>query len=210
MFKLIAKLGCISPKPIKHPKKPLPTLPNQSDEQNDLTNESIRDQSNNQSLNRIDNLSAKHSISFDQKETSARIQSPKNTSKKSLLALQASRKSNNDSLDDGTISIVQKNRNNSVSISTKSSTNSNKNNNMVRGGHTAGNTNCSRLSNIVIALYAYESREEGELSFEKNEKLIVLDDSEPDWWLASKLNQPERKGFIPMNFVVYNAIETKE
>lgn len=62
----------------------------------------------------------------------------------------------------------------------------------------------------VIALYSYEGRDEGELSFEKNEKLIIVNDSEPDWWLAHKLNDPDRKGYIPMNFVVHDAIETEE
>ena len=37
-----------------------------------------------------------------------------------------------------------------------------------------------------------------------------MDDTEPDWWLAYKLTQPERKGYIPMNFVVSNVIETEE
>lgn len=63
---------------------------------------------------------------------------------------------------------------------------------------------------VVIALYAYEGRDDGELSFEKNDKLVVVDDSEPDWWLAYRLMNPERRGYIPMNFVVSNVIETEE
>lgn len=35
---------------------------------------------------------------------------------------------------------------------------------------------------VVIALYPYEGRDDGELSFEKNDKLVVVDDNEPDWW----------------------------
>jgi hypothetical protein len=62
---------------------------------------------------------------------------------------------------------------------------------------------------VVIALYSYEGRDEGDLGFEKGEKLIVLDDKEPDWWLAKRL-QTEEKGYIPMNFVVTNIIETEE
>ncbi|CAG2183765.1 unnamed protein product, partial [Oppiella nova] len=62
---------------------------------------------------------------------------------------------------------------------------------------------------IVIALYSYEGRDEGELSFEKGDKLIVIDDKEPDWWLA-KMISSERAGYIPMNFVVKNIDETED
>jgi hypothetical protein len=62
---------------------------------------------------------------------------------------------------------------------------------------------------VVIALYSYEGRDEGDLGFEKGEKLIILDDKEPDWWLAQRLHT-EEKGYIPMNFVVTNIIETEE
>ena len=62
---------------------------------------------------------------------------------------------------------------------------------------------------IVIALYSYEGRDNGELSFEKGEKLVVIDDKEPDWWLAKALTT-ERTGYIPMNFVVNSEIETEE
>ena len=61
----------------------------------------------------------------------------------------------------------------------------------------------------VIALYSFEGRDEGELSFEKGDRLIIIDDKEPDWWLAKKLNN-EKTGYIPMNFVVSNIIETEE
>ncbi|CAG2109074.1 unnamed protein product [Medioppia subpectinata] len=62
---------------------------------------------------------------------------------------------------------------------------------------------------IVIALYSYEGRDEGELSFEKGDKLVIIDDKEPDWWLAKRITS-DRAGYIPMNFVVMNIIETEE
>lgn len=68
----------------------------------------------------------------------------------------------------------------------------------------------AKSTKTVIALYAYESRDEGELSLEKNDKLVIVDDSEPDWWLAYKLTEPDRRGYIPMNFVVSTVIETEE
>lgn len=76
-----------------------------------------------------------------------------------------------------------------------------------KGGNGSGNSGGQK---VVIALYAYEGRDDGELSFEKNDKLVVVDDSEPDWWLAYRLMNPDRRGYIPMNFVVSNVIETEE
>lgn len=70
-------------------------------------------------------------------------------------------------------------------------------------------SNVTPKQKVVIALYSYEGRDEGDLCFEKGEKLIILDDKEPDWWLAQRL-QTEEKGYIPMNFVVTNIIETEE
>ena len=62
---------------------------------------------------------------------------------------------------------------------------------------------------VVIALYSYEARDENELSFEKGDKMIIIDDREPDWWIAKRMVNGHQ-GLIPMNFVVRNAIETEE
>lgn len=62
---------------------------------------------------------------------------------------------------------------------------------------------------VVIALYSYEARDENELSFEKGDKMVIIDDKEPDWWLAERKTSGQR-GLIPMNFVVNNIIETEE
>jgi len=83
--------------------------------------------------------------------------------------------------------------------------------------HSNGSVNVRRnpsLSNtlkqkIVIALYSYEGRDERDLSFEKGDKLIIIDDREPDWWLAQRVETEER-GYIPMNFVASNIMETEE
>lgn len=63
---------------------------------------------------------------------------------------------------------------------------------------------------MVVALYDYKGRDDGELSFDKNEKLVIVDDTEPDWWFAFKLASPEKKGFVPMNFLANNVYETDE
>lgn len=61
----------------------------------------------------------------------------------------------------------------------------------------------------MIALYTYNAKDEGDLSFKKGERLLVLDDRDPDWWLAKSLSKNE-KGYIPRNYVVSEQLETEE
>ena len=62
----------------------------------------------------------------------------------------------------------------------------------------------------VIALYSFEGRDEGELSFEKGDKLVIIGRQRgPTGGWLKKFNT-ERTGYIPMNFVVNNIIETEE
>lgn len=53
---------------------------------------------------------------------------------------------------------------------------------------------------VVVALYTYEARDAGDLSFRKGERLIILDDSDPDWWRA-RHSVSGRQGYIPRNYV---------
>ena len=62
---------------------------------------------------------------------------------------------------------------------------------------------------IVIALYNYFANDEGDLSFRKGDRLQIMDDSDPDWWLAKHLTS-NQKGYIPMNYVVSEVIEMEE
>lgn len=62
---------------------------------------------------------------------------------------------------------------------------------------------------IVIALYTYNSKDEGDLSFRKGDKLVIIDDTDPDWWLAKHMGNNLR-GYIPRNYVASEAIETEE
>lgn len=76
--------------------------------------------------------------------------------------------------------------------------------------HSASSTtNSSNNQTIVIALYTYHAKDEGDLSFKKGERLLVLDDRDPDWWLAKSLSKNER-GYIPRNYVVSEQLETEE
>lgn len=207
MFKLIAKMGCISPRPIKHPKKPLPTIPNQTNcPDNDssavLPTSSIQINPYKDRSNSIVSVGSSNISSECSKIKNKYNETDRNNSrnKKSIFStLTASNKNCCELTNDSTSSAP------TASQQPNSSTT-----NVGSLGQQQQPPHSQHSQKIVIALYAYESRDEGELSFEKNEKLVVLDDIEPDWWLAHKLTQPERKGYIPMNFVVSNVIETEE
>ncbi|CAG2102254.1 unnamed protein product [Medioppia subpectinata] len=73
----------------------------------------------------------------------------------------------------------------------------------------ADRTPSSSHSKVVIALYTYNAKDDGDLSFRKGERLHVLDDVDPDWWLAKHLTN-NQKGYIPMNYVVSEAIEMED
>ena len=55
-------------------------------------------------------------------------------------------------------------------------------------------------TNLYVARYAYQARTAEDLSFEKGEKLRVLEGMESDWWLAKSL-KTNREGYIPRNYV---------
>ena len=55
-------------------------------------------------------------------------------------------------------------------------------------------------TNVFVARYAYQARTTEDLSFEKGEKLRVLEGMESDWWLAKSL-KTNREGYIPKNYV---------
>ncbi|KAK2724344.1 hypothetical protein QYM36_001002 [Artemia franciscana] len=60
--------------------------------------------------------------------------------------------------------------------------------------------NMKSVGKIVIALYSYSARESTDMSFEKGNKLEILDDSDADWWKARNLLNG-LEGYIPRNFV---------
>lgn len=90
---------------------------------------------------------------------------------------------------------------------------SSQNSSKINSNHDASNSK-SQLSSkhpnkIVIALYNYYAKDEGDLSFLKGDRLQIIDDSDPDWWLAKHLTT-NQKGYIPMNYVVSEVIEMEE
>ncbi|RLV98845.1 hypothetical protein DV515_00010455 [Chloebia gouldiae] len=63
--------------------------------------------------------------------------------------------------------------------------------------------------NVVLALYDYEAMNAGDLSFQKGERMKVLEKS-GEWWQARSL-VTGHEGFIPSNYVAQeNSLETEE
>lgn len=63
---------------------------------------------------------------------------------------------------------------------------------------------------MLKALYDYESRMEGDLSFKKGDEMELLDDkSDESWWLAKHADSSE--GYVPSNYVaLQNTIESQD
>ena len=51
---------------------------------------------------------------------------------------------------------------------------------------------------VVIALYTYQGSEFGDMTFNKGDHLEIMDDTDPDWWVARNQNTGET-GHIPRN-----------
>jgi hypothetical protein len=53
---------------------------------------------------------------------------------------------------------------------------------------------------IFIALFDYDQRTNEDLSFQKGERLEILNNTDGDWWQARSLDS-FREGYIPSNYV---------
>ncbi|KAI6218058.1 Tyrosine-protein kinase [Aphelenchoides besseyi] len=62
----------------------------------------------------------------------------------------------------------------------------------------------------VIALYPYESRSDGDLSFKKGDVMFLLESSNSDWWFV-RTKDGQRQGYVPKNFVaIRTTVESEE
>ncbi|XP_058471153.1 tyrosine-protein kinase Lck isoform X1 [Solea solea] len=62
--------------------------------------------------------------------------------------------------------------------------------------------------NLVVAIYSYEPTHDGDLGFEKGDKLKILNKNDPEWFLAESLTTGQQ-GYIPHNFVAMTTVETE-
>ena len=51
---------------------------------------------------------------------------------------------------------------------------------------------------VAVAKYDYKAESEGELTIRKNEKLTIIDDSQP-WWKVQ--NEKSHSGYVPSNYL---------
>jgi hypothetical protein len=68
------------------------------------------------------------------------------------------------------------------------------------GGQLNGHTNSIIEKPNYIALFDYESATKDDMTIKKNDQLIVIDKSHPDWWLAKNLRTKET-GYVPYNYI---------
>lgn len=65
----------------------------------------------------------------------------------------------------------------------------------------AGSSGVMLVNNkVFVALYDYDARTDEDLSFKKGEHLIILNDTQGDWWFAQSKTS-KQKGYIPSNYV---------
>ncbi|CAI5440339.1 unnamed protein product [Caenorhabditis angaria] len=63
---------------------------------------------------------------------------------------------------------------------------------------------------ILVALYPYDSRADGDLSFQKGDAMYLLDNSNCDWWYV-RHHRTGQTGYVPRNFVArQQTIESEE
>lgn len=208
-------MGCVNSHPIKHPKKPLPIIPTNSTNNNSaiaFNPNGTTDRNN--SFSSASSVPAAGSAKADQayniNESNKEEAKTRKTSLLATLLRSKSKFSRTNSTGSNGAEVYMDRAKKASATSAAPPTKKPNNPKGSAGGAGGSGANTSKVNKIVIALYAYEGRDDGELSFEKNDKLVIVNDSEPDWWLAYKLTEPDKRGYIPMNFIVSDVIETEE
>lgn len=94
----------------------------------------------------------------------------------------------------------------SIKLSQRSHNNSNDNLNLNKKKVIQGNNESK--AKIMFAVDSYKGQEQNELSFCKGEKLTIVKNDDPDWWLAKRIDGTEQ-GYVPVNLLVTNQLETE-
>ncbi|VDD95015.1 unnamed protein product [Enterobius vermicularis] len=80
-----------------------------------------------------------------------------------------------------------------------------------QGGFNASQEEMTSMSQgpVLVALYGYESRADGDLSFRKGDIMYLLDSSNSDWWYVCHVKGGT--GYVPRNFVAkQQTVESEE
>uniref|UniRef100_A0A3B5M030 Tyrosine-protein kinase n=1 Tax=Xiphophorus couchianus TaxID=32473 RepID=A0A3B5M030_9TELE len=64
------------------------------------------------------------------------------------------------------------------------------------------------LNNIGVAIYSYDPKHEGDLGFDKGDKLKIINKDDAEWFLAESLTTGQQ-GYIPHNFIAMTTVETE-
>ncbi|XP_008397810.1 tyrosine-protein kinase Lck [Poecilia reticulata] len=62
--------------------------------------------------------------------------------------------------------------------------------------------------NIGVAIYSYDPKHEGDLGFDKGDKLKIINKDDEEWYLAESLTTGQQ-GYIPHNFIAMTTVETE-
>ncbi|XP_043999420.1 tyrosine-protein kinase Lck [Gambusia affinis] len=62
--------------------------------------------------------------------------------------------------------------------------------------------------NIGVAIYSYDPKHEGDLGFDKGDKLKIINKDDAEWYLAESLTTGQQ-GYIPHNFIAMTTVETE-
>uniref|UniRef100_A0A3P9N1P4 Tyrosine-protein kinase n=1 Tax=Poecilia reticulata TaxID=8081 RepID=A0A3P9N1P4_POERE len=65
-----------------------------------------------------------------------------------------------------------------------------------------------RRDNIGVAIYSYDPKHEGDLGFDKGDKLKIINKDDEEWYLAESLTTGQQ-GYIPHNFIAMTTVETE-
>ena len=69
----------------------------------------------------------------------------------------------------------------------------------------ANNLNHNSSQHFAIAKYSYETQQSDELSLTKGDKIVVLEKSSDGWWHCRLVNDSDKVGWIPSNYVIEEA-----